>query len=86
MPKSTIPSYDTGDITSHSQKIGINYNAAIDLLVQDSIIPMYETPYKDIYKSDCTHPESAYGWSEDTCRLFLSFMEHEGVNEFRMQA
>ena len=86
MSRSTLTSYDTGDVTGHSHKIGINYNSAIDLLVEDGIIPMYDAPYTDIYKTDCTHPETAYGWSPDTCRLFLSFMEQEGLTEFRMQA
>lgn len=86
MPKSTLPSYDTGDVTSHGPSIGIHYNAAIDLLVKEDIIPMVDSSYTDIYKSDCTNPERAYGWSADTCRLFLSFMEKEGIDEFRMQA
>lgn len=86
MPKSTLPSYDTGDVTSHAPTVGIHYNAAIDFFVKDDILPMVDAPYTDIYKSDCTHPESAYGWSAETCRVMLAFMEKEGIDAFRMQA
>lgn len=86
MAKSTLTSFSTGDVASHGDSIGIPYNAALELMQTDDIIPMYDAPYCDIYQSDCNRPEAAYGWSPETCRLLLSFMEKEGVTEFRMQA
>lgn len=86
MPKSSIASYDTGDVTCYATFIGQDYNSAIDAMVKDRILPMVDASYTDIYRSDCTHPERAYGWSASTCALFLSFMDREGVDAFRMQA
>lgn len=86
MPRSTLPSYDCGDVAVHAQTLGINYNAALELMVADRILPMYEASYVDVYNSDCTHPSSAYGWSEKTCAMFLSFMKSESIDAFRMQA
>lgn len=86
MPKSTLTSYSTGDVASHGDAIGIAHNAALALMETDGIIPMYDAPYCDIYQSDCKNPETAYGWSPETCSLLLSFMEEESVTEFRMQA
>ena len=86
MPKSTLISFDTSDVAIHGDAIGIAYNAALALMENDSIIPMYDAQYCDIYQSDCEHPETAYGWSPETCNLLLSFMKKEGIAEFRMQA
>ena len=86
MPRSTLTSYNTGDVAVHARNIGVDYNAAIDLMVTDRILPMYEVNYVDIYESDCIHPGSAYGWSDKTCAMFLSFMQSECIKEFRMQA
>lgn len=86
MPRSTLTSFNTGDVAVHARSMGIDYNAALELMVQDRILPMYETNYVDIYLSDCTHPESAYGWSEKTCAMFRSFMQSENIDAFRMQA
>ena len=86
MPRSLLTSYNTGDVAVHARNIGVDDNAAIDLMVADRILPMYEANYVDIYESDCNHPGSAYGWSEKTCAMFLSFMQSECIKEFRMQA
>ena len=86
MPRSTLTSYNTGDVAVHARNIGVDYNAAIDLMVADRMLPVYEVNYVDIHKSDCNHPGSAYGWSEKTCAMFLSFMQSECIKEFRMQA
>ena len=86
MPRSTLTSYNTGDVAVHARNIGVDYNAAIDLMVADRILPMYEVNYVDIYESDCIHPGSAYGWSDKTCAMFLSFMKSESIAAFRMQA
>ncbi len=86
MPRSTLTSYDTGDVAVHAKSIGIDYNAAIELMVAARILPVYEVNYVDIHKSDCNHPGSAYGWSEKACAMFLSFMQSERIKEFRMQA
>lgn len=86
MPKCTLPSYDTGDVACHGEEVGLDYNAALELMVSDKLLPMYDEPYLDIHQSDCTSPEKAYGWSPETCRLLMSFMAQEGITAFRMQA
>lgn len=82
MPQSNLPSFEYADIAASCESA--DYNAVIDLMENEKLIPMYESRYFDIYRMDCTNPDRSYGWSPEMCTIFIEFMDKNNIHEFRM--
>lgn len=77
---------DFGDILQCATRHGYNWNQAHEILVNDEIPPMYESPTQEYYLSDLgdSPANCAYSWSEDTWKILKAFFAQEGVDEFTL--
>ncbi len=70
------------DLLYHAHKLGIGWNEAHDLFEKDRIIPFYESKTRVFYKSEIE--ANVYGYSEETRKIILSFMEDNMLLEMTM--
>jgi hypothetical protein len=77
---------DFGDLLSCAEKNGYSWNQAHEILVNDDIPPMNESPTLDYYLSDVgAEGEScAYDWSDDTRKIMRAFFQQENIKEFTL--
>jgi hypothetical protein len=68
------------DLLFYAESIGISWNKAHEVLVNDEIPPMYECNSREYYLSDLNQ----YGYSEDTIKIIKGFMEKNNVTEFTL--
>lgn len=75
--KSNYPVITFCDLLSHAVSIGYNWNQAHAIIIADGILPMYESPIRELY----LHNGSAYGWSEDSIKIIDGFMEKHNLTQ-----
>lgn len=77
---------DFGDLLSCAAKNGYSWNGAHEILVNDDIPPMNESPTSEYYLSDLgdTVQDCQYDWSEDTWKILKAFFEQENVEQFTL--
>lgn len=69
--------YEWVDLLHHATNIGYSWNQAHDILVKDEVPPMYESNYKEYYVNEILDR----GFSEDTIKILVSFIEKEKITD-----
>lgn len=77
---------DFGDLLSCAEKNGYSWNGAHEILVNDEIPPMYESPTCEYYLSDLgdSVDKCQYDWSADTWKILKAFFEQEKITNFTL--
>jgi hypothetical protein len=84
----TVTLADFTDLLAQAQKIGIDWNTAHTILVDDDVPPMYETKTRDFYFSEFARADdpdcNPYGYSDETFRIMVSFMVEHNLAKFTL--
>lgn len=67
---------DVGDIMSHGETLGYNWNVQCDMFEN---LMLQECHSTEVYRSDCQ--SDCYGWGSDMCLIIGSFMDQNKVKE-----
>lgn len=66
---------DFGDLLRYAESIGIFWNKAHDILVNDGVVPMYESPTQDLYIGVAED----YGWCAESSRIIDGFLKENNI-------
>lgn len=76
------------ELLFYAESIGISWNTAHEILVNDEIPPMYECNSReyditDFVKNDPTF-DGSYRVSDETTRIIVGFMIKENIRDFTL--
>jgi hypothetical protein len=74
---------DFGDILSSAEKLGVNWNLAHKILVNDDILPSPESSTRDFWISDFD-ASNPYGFKDETLKIMRFFCEENKLDFFTL--